>query len=53
MERESRAVSEGVASLTGVLGRVEALSVDFSSPLTSPCVCLGFHHGSVQTNASN
>lgn len=29
------------------------LPVDFSPWLTFPCVCLGFHHGSVQTSASN
>lgn len=51
--RPSGAVSEGMASFTGVPGSAEAQSIDFSPPLTFPCVCLSFHHNSVQTNASN
>lgn len=43
---ERRGLCQGC--LTG-----EVLSVDFTPPFTFPCVCLGFHHGSVQTSASN
>lgn len=47
-------VSGGPASLTGVSGRAQSLHL-LTQVLHwhSPRVCLGFHHGSVQTSASN
>lgn len=51
--RQGEAVTEGVAPLKGVPSRVKAPSVDFTSRLTFPGVCPGFHHDSVQTSGSN
>lgn len=59
--RQSEAVEAGSPALCrrasplskGSLSRVPAPSVDFTSPLTFPCVCLGFHHDSLQTSGSN